>query len=85
MLSLFLSIQLLNELSYPFHLTYSLFPFFLITFSILNFFDLFFAILFHKEKVPIISAPLRSLITYVHGTVFLSPLIAKISSDQFGV
>ena len=33
----FLSIQLLNELSYPFHLTYNLSPFFLlITFSILK-------------------------------------------------
>ena len=32
----FLSIQPLNELSYPFHLTYNLSPFFLITFSILN-------------------------------------------------
>ena len=32
----FLSIQPLNELSHPFHLTYNLSPFFLITFSILN-------------------------------------------------
>ena len=32
----FLSIQLLNDLSYPFHLTYILSPFLLITFSILN-------------------------------------------------
>ena len=32
----FLSIGLLKELLYPFHLTYNLSPFFLITFSILN-------------------------------------------------
>ena len=32
-----------------------------------------------------ISSPLRSLITYVHGTVFLAFLITKTSSDQFGV
>ena len=32
----FLSIEPLNELSYPFHLTYNLSPFLLITFSILN-------------------------------------------------
>ena len=38
--------QLLSELTYPFHLTYNIFPFFLVT------------------------SPLRSLITYVHGTVF---------------
>ena len=46
----FLSIQLSNESSYPFRLTYSLFPFLLITFSILNFYLIFFcAILFHKK------------------------------------
>ena len=44
----FLSIQLLNELSYPFSLTYKLSPFLLITFSILILLDLFFAILFHR-------------------------------------
>ena len=32
-----------------------------------------------------ISLPLRSLITYVHGTVFLILLTTKTSSDQFGV
>ena len=35
-LCLFLSIQLLNKLSYPFHLTYSLSLFLFITFSTLN-------------------------------------------------
>ena len=35
--------------------------------------------------MPIISSPLRSLITYVHGTVFLILLITKTYSDQFGV
>ena len=53
--------QLLSELTYPFHLTYNIFPFFLVT------------------------SPLRSLITYVHGTVFLILLITKTSSDLFGV
>ena len=43
-----------------------------------------FAILFHKN-VPTISSPLRSLITYVHGALFLTFLITKISSGQFGV
>ena len=38
----FLSIQLLSELSYPFHLTNSLSPFLLITSSILNFVRFFF-------------------------------------------
>ena len=31
-----------------------------------------------------ISSPLKSLITYAHGTLFLKFLIAKTSSDQFG-
>ena len=34
----FLPIQLLNDLLYPFHLTYNLSPFFFITFSIWNYF-----------------------------------------------
>ena len=32
-----------------------------------------------------ISSPLRSLITYVNGTVFLTFLITETSSDKFGV
>ena len=58
-------------------------PFFLSTFSTLNcfwfVFDLF------LQNIPIISLPLGSLITYVPSTVFLTFLITKISSDQFGV
>ena len=42
----FLSIQLLNELLYPFHLTYNLSPFILIAFSILNSFKFVFCIYF---------------------------------------
>ena len=45
----FLSIQLLNELSQPFHLKYGLFTFILITFSNLIFFYLFLTIIFHKN------------------------------------
>ena len=37
----FLSIQLLNELLYPFHLTYNLLPFSCINFPILNYFWFF--------------------------------------------
>ena len=45
----FLSIQLLNELLYPFYLTYNLLPFLLFTFSILDsFWFFFFAILFRR-------------------------------------
>ena len=67
--------SLLNELSYPFHLTYNLSPFFLINFSILN------------SCWPIFcnSSLFRSLVTYVHGTVFLISLMTKTSSGQFGV
>ena len=67
----FLSIQLLNELFYPFHLTYNLSPFFLITFSILNSFWFVFCNAF-SWNVPTVSSPLRSLITYVHRIVFLT-------------
>ena len=38
-----------------------------------------------KRLSKYIYAPFRSLITYVHGTVFLIFLITEISSDQFGV
>ena len=76
----FLSIQLLNELLYHFYLAYSLLPFF-ITFSVLNsvFYNYF------SKIAPAISPPLSSLITYVHGTAFLTYLIRKTFSDQFGV
>ena len=80
----FLSIQLLNELLYPFHLTYSLCPFLLITFSILNTFCFVFCNSF-SEKDPTISSPFRSLTTYVHGTLFLILLITNTSSHQFEV
>ena len=40
---------------------------------------------FFSWNVLIISSSLRSLMTYVHGTVFLTFLITKSSSDQFGV
>ena len=63
----FLSIQLLNELSQPFHLTNNLSPFFLITFFILNSCWLVFCSSFSKN-VPIISWPFKSLITFSHGT-----------------
>ena len=58
--------------------------FFLISCSILNSCLSVFCISFSKI-VPIISSPLRSLITYVQGTAFLTFLITKTSSDQFGV
>ena len=41
------------------------------------------AILF-LEKVPAVPSPLRSSITCVHDTVFLTLLIAKTFSNQFG-
>ena len=39
----------------------------------------------YGQMSSIISSPFRSLIAYVHGTVFLILLITKISADQFGV
>ena len=79
-----LLIQLFKELLWPFHLTYSLLPFCLCYFFNSKLFLIrFFAILFHKN-VPPISSPLRPLITDVHGTVFLTFLVTKTSSDQFG-
>ena len=66
-----LSIQLLKELSQPFHLTYSLFPFLLVNFSIPN-----------SSCFPTISPPFKTLIAKVHGTVFLISLITKTTSDQ---
>ena len=80
----FLSIQLINELSQPFHSTYTLSPIFLITFSILNFCCFVFSSSF-SWNVPMISSPLIWLNTYVHRTVFLTFLITKTSSGQFGV
>ena len=78
----FLSIQLLNELLYPFHLRYNLSPFLYITFSTLNSFWFVFCNFF-SGNFPTISSPLTSLITYIHGTVFLIFLITKTSSNQF--
>ena len=50
----FLSIQLINKLLYPFHLTYNLSPFLLMTFTILNsfwfFFFFFLQLLFKKRS-----------------------------------
>ena len=67
---------------FPFNMQfYHLFV--LITFFILNSFWFVFCSSFSK-KVPIISSPLRPLIAYVHGTLFLNFLITKASSDQFG-
>ena len=36
-------------------------------------------------NIPTISSPLRSLITYVQGTLLLTFLIPKTSTDKFGV
>ena len=69
----FLSIQLLNELSYPFDLTYNLLPFLCITF----FKSKLFLICFLQFLFVTISFALRSLTTYVHCTVFVTFLIAK--------
>ena len=55
-----------------------------IAFSILKTFWIVFCSSFSK-KVPTDFSPLRSLITYVHGTIFLTFLITKVSSDEFGV
>ena len=60
-----------------------------IAFSLYYFFNLklfltcFFQFIFVKRSYNFF--PLRSLITYVHGTVFSTFLITKPSSDQFGV
>ena len=78
----FLSIQLLKRLSYPFHLTYNLSPFLLSTFSILNSFSFVFC---NSFSLPVIVSPLKTLIKYVHGTVFLVLLTTKTSSEQFCV
>ena len=69
----FLSIQLLNELSYPFDLTYNLLPFLCITF----FKSKLFLICFLQFLFVTISFALRSLTTYDHCTVFVTFLIAK--------
>ena len=52
----FLYIQLLNELSYPFHLTYSLLSFSFITFLILNSFWCFLQLFFVKSYNSFFSA-----------------------------
>ena len=79
----FLSIQLLKQLLQPFCVTCSLSLFFFITSPTFNSFWLvFFAIFFVKYFSN--SSMLRSLIKNDHGTVFLTFLIKKISSDQFG-
>ena len=54
----------------------------LITFSILNSAWLVFCSSF-SWNVPTILLPFRSLITYVHGTVFYAFLIMRTFSDQF--
>ena len=79
----FLSIELLNELSYPFHLIYNLSPFFFINFSALNS-SRFVLCNSVSKNVPTISSPLWSLITFLHGTVLLTFLLTKFSSDQIG-
>ena len=73
----FISIQPVNELSYPFHLTHSLLPFLLNYFSNLNSFWSVFCNSF-LLNLPTTSSPLQSLIKYVDGTVFLTYLITKI-------
>ena len=72
----FLSIQLLNELSYRFYFTQfnTSFPLLLFQFWILC--DSFCAILCQK-KIPKISSPLGFSTRYVNGTVFLTFLITK--------
>ena len=63
---------------------YIVYILFWMTFSILNLCWFVFGRYF-SWNVRLISSPLRSLITYLHGTVFLASLITKTSSDQFGV
>ena len=73
----FLSIQLLKKLS---------FNIYFIIFSLYYFFSSNLWFVFcnsFSKNVPIISSPLKSLITYHHGTVFLTSLITNTSSDQF--
>ena len=79
----FLSIQLLNELLYPFHLAYNLSPFFSISFSVLTSFWIVFCNSFSKRS-PTISSSLRSLIR-IYGIELLTFLMTKISCDRFGV
>ena len=79
-----LSIQILNELSYPFHLTSNLSPFILITFSIRSSSWFLFGNSF-SQNIPTVLPSLKQLITYVHGTAFLTFLITKTSLDQFGI
>ena len=86
---LFSSIQLLNELSYRFHLTYKFFPFFNDLFcpeSLLIGFLKFFLIkcsnIFFTIKIIDNSMEHHS---WPHGTVFLTSLITKSSSGEFGV
>ena len=81
----FLSTQLLNELSYPFYLTFPFITFFIDYFFYSKFLLIYFLQFFFIKRIAITSSSLRLLITYVHGTVFLIYLITKTSSDQFGV
>ena len=73
----FLSIQLLNELSQSFHLTYNWLPFFFISLSILN--SIWFA--FYNSlswSVATVSSLLRCSSTYVHGTIILNLKFPKL-------
>ena len=79
-----LSMQLFQESSYLCHLTYCLLPFLYITYSTLNPVLFPFSNSFPWNAFATISSPLRSLITYVHRTVFSTFIITKAFSDQFG-
>ena len=76
----FILLQLLNELSYPFHLTKWLSNFFRIDFSILNSVWLVFCNFF-SQIIPTISSQLWSLITDVSVTGFFTSLIQNLHDN----
>ena len=64
-------------------MTYNLFPFVFIISSSLN--SILFVCNSFSQKLPMISSSFTSLIMYVHGNIFLTFLITKTYSLQFGV
>ena len=88
----FLSIKLLNELSYPFHLTYYLSTFFLITFSIPNsswFISLQFFFIkcsknFFTIKITNNKCPQSSVFNFFNYKIFFKPIgIISFSKNAF--
>ena len=79
---LFLSIQLLKKLLYPFHLRYSLSPFLLIAFLVLSFLFFFFLQFFFVKRsnsffsVRIINniCPWHSMLNFFNHIIFFRPI-----------